>query len=157
MENKNAPNSSTADRELVITRVLNAPGELVWEVWTNPRHIKNWWGPHGFTNTIDTMEVKPGGIWEFVMHGPDGKDYKNKSIYKEIVQPERIVFEHVSSPKFLTTVTFTADGNKTLLSWHMLFETAEQFQQTVKTFKADEGLKQNIEKLEAYLQNKAVS
>jgi uncharacterized protein YndB with AHSA1/START domain len=157
MENKNVQNSSTADRELVITRVLNAPRELVWEVWTNPEHIKNWWGPNGFTNTIDTMEVKPGGVWEFVMHGPDGTDYKNKSIYKEIVQPERIVFEHVSGPKFLTTVTFTADGNKTLLSWHMLFETAEQFQQTVKTFKADEGLKQNIEKLEAYLQNKTAS
>jgi uncharacterized protein YndB with AHSA1/START domain len=151
MENKNAK-TSTADRELIITRTLNAPVELVWEVWTKPDHIKNWWGPNGFTNTIHTMEVQPGGTWDFIMHGPDGTDYKNKNIYKEIVKPERIVFEHVSAPKHLTTVTFTADGDKTLLVWHMLFETAEQFRQVVKTFKADEGLKQNVEKLEVYLQ-----
>jgi uncharacterized protein YndB with AHSA1/START domain len=110
-------------------------------------------GPNGFTNTIATMEVKPGGAWDLVMHGPDGTDYKNKKIFKEIVKPERIVFEQVSAPKHLTTVTFTADGNKTLLTWHMLFETAEQFQQVVKVFKADEGLKQNVDKLEVYLQH----
>src|SRR6476659_2119193 len=56
------------DKELTITRVLNAPIELVWEVWTNPDHIKNWWGPNGFTNTIFEMDVKPGGNWEFIMH-----------------------------------------------------------------------------------------
>jgi uncharacterized protein YndB with AHSA1/START domain len=153
MENKKEKNSSTADRALIITRILNAPRELVWEVWTNPEHIKNWWGPDGFTNTIKTMDVKPGGVWDFVMHGPDGTNYKNKDIYTEIVKPERIVFEHVSAPKHLTTVTFTAQGKKTLLTWHMLFESAEQFQQVLKIFKADEGLRQNVEKLEAYLQN----
>src|SRR5882762_2151752 len=143
--------SNTADREIRISRVLNAPRELVWEVWTNPDHIKNWWGPNGFTNTIHKMEVKPGGEWDFVMHGPDGRDYKNKSIFKEIVKPERIVFEHVSGPKFTATVTFTEVGNKTLIRWSMLFESREQFEQTVKTFGADEGLKQNIEKLNKYL------
>ena len=157
MENKNVNENNTADRELVITRILNAPRELVWEVWTNPAHIKNWWGPNGFTNTISTMEVIPGGTWELVMHGPDGTDYKNKSIYKEIVKPERIIFEHVSAPKFVATITFASDGNKTLLTWRMLFETAEEFQRTVKTFKADEGLKQNIEKLESYLQSQQMS
>jgi uncharacterized protein YndB with AHSA1/START domain len=156
MENKNVKSSDTADRELIITRTLNAPRELVWEVWTNPEHIKNWWGPNGFTNTISTMEVKPGGIWDFVMHGPDGTDHKNKSIYKEIIKPERIVFEHVTGPKFQATVTFTEEGSKTLLTWRMLFETAEEFKQTVKTFKADEGLKQNIEKLERYLKETTI-
>ena len=102
------------------------------------------------------MELKPGGIWDFVMHGPDGTDYKNKSIYKEIVKPERIVFEHITGPKFRATITFTEEGSKTRLTWHMLFETAAEFQQTVKTFKADEGLKQNIEKLERYLKETAV-
>jgi uncharacterized protein YndB with AHSA1/START domain len=150
-------NNSTADRELRIERLLNAPRELVWEVWTNPDHIKNWWGPTGFTNTIAVMEVRPGGVWEFVMHGPDGTDYKNKSIFKEIVKPERIVFDHVSGPKFTTTVNFIAEGKKTRLTWHMLFETKEQFEQTVKIFKADEGLKQNIVKLDAYLQNDSFS
>jgi len=151
MVNRNEIKNDTSDRELIITRLLNAPRELVWDVFTTPEHIKNWWGPNGFTNTIDKMDVKPGGEWEFVMHGPDGTDYKNKSIYKEIIRPERIVFEHVSGPKFIATITFTAEGNKTYLKWHMLFESAEQFQQVVKTFKADEGLKQNIVKLEEYL------
>ena len=151
MVNRNEIKNDTSDRELIITRLLNAPRELVWDVFTKPEHIKNWWGPNGFTNTIDKMDVKPGGEWEFIMHGPDGTDYKNKSIYKEIIRPERIVFEHVSGPKFIATITFTAEGNKTHLKWHMLFESAEQFQQVVKTFKADEGLKQNIVKLEEYL------
>jgi len=151
MVNRSEIKNDTSDRELIITRLLNAPRELVWDVFTKPEHIKNWWGPNGFTNTIDKMDVKPGGEWEFIMHGPDGTDYKNKSIYKEIIRPERIVFEHVSGPKFIATITFTAEGNKTHLKWHMLFESAEQFQQVVKTFKADEGLKQNIVKLEEYL------
>ncbi len=152
MQNKNENKSATADRELIISRVLNAPVELVWEVWTNPNHIKNWWGPDGFTNTISTMEVKPGGVWELVMHGPDGTDYKNKSMFTEIVKFEKIVYVHQSAPKFQATITFTKQGDKTLLLWHMLFETAEQFVQVVKTFKADEGMKQNVEKLVAYLQ-----
>jgi len=142
--------SNTAERELTISRLLNAPRELVWEVWTKAEHIKNWWGPTGFTNTIFSMEVKPGGVWDFIMHGPDGTDYKNKSIYKEIIKPERIVFEHVS-PKFIATITFEEKNGKTLLTWNMLFETKEQFEKVVKTFKADEGLKQNIVKLEDYL------
>jgi PhnB protein len=123
---------------------------LVWEVWTKAEHIKNWWGPAGFTNTIFSMDVKPGGVWDFIMHGPDGTDYKNKSIYKEIIKPERIVFEHVS-PKFIATITFEEKNGKTLLMWNMLFETKEQFERVVKTFKADEGIKQNIVKLEDYL------
>ncbi|MFP5042965.1 SRPBCC family protein [Parasediminibacterium sp. JCM 36343] len=141
----------TSDRELIISRTLNAPVALVWEVWTNPDHIKNWWGPNGFTNTIAVMDVQPGGEWDLVMHGPDGTDYNNKSIFKEVVQNERIVYEHISAPKFLTTITFTAEGDKTHLKWHMLFESKEQFEQVVKVFRADEGLKQNIEKLEKYL------
>ena len=143
--------ADSRDRELIITRLLNAPRELVWEVWTNPDHIKNWWGPDGFTNTIATMEVKAGGVWDLVMHGPDGTDYKNKSIFKEIVKPEKIVYEHITAPKFSTTITFEARENKTFLTWHMLFESKEQFIQVVKTFKADEGLKQNVSKLENYL------
>lgn len=143
--------SNTKDRELMISRKLNAPVELVWEAWTNPEHIANWWGPNGFTNTISTMDMTVGGEWNLVMHGPDGTDYKNKSIFKEIIPFKRIVYEHVSSPGFIATVDFEDQGDQTLINWHMLFETAEQFIQVVKTFKADQGLKQNIEKLEVYL------
>jgi uncharacterized protein YndB with AHSA1/START domain len=144
--------NSTADRELLITRELNAPVELVWEAWTTPEHIANWWGPNGFTNTISKMDMKPGGEWDLVMHGPDGTDYKNKSVFKEVVKHQRIVYEHITGPKFIATVEFEDRGEKTFLRWHMLFETREQFIQTVKTFKADEGLKQNVEKLGKYLE-----
>jgi uncharacterized protein YndB with AHSA1/START domain len=141
----------TPSKELTISKLINAPRELVWEVWTNPEHIKHWWGPNGFTNTIFQMDVKPGGVWDFIMHGPDGTDYKNKSVYKEVIKPEKLVYDHVSGPKFQFTVTFTEKGNKTLIAIQMLFETAEERENVVKVFKVDIGLKQNIYKLEGYL------
>ncbi|MGZ3944420.1 MAG: SRPBCC family protein, partial [Mucilaginibacter sp.] len=143
--------SSTADRELQIERTLNAPVELVWEVFTKPEHIVNWWGPNGFTNTIYTMDVRPGGEWDFMMHGPDGRDYKNRSIYREIVPLKKIVFDHFN-PNFTTTIEFETKGSQTHLKWHMLFETAELFEAVVKAHNAAEGLKQNIVKLNAYLE-----
>ena len=143
--------SNTKDRELLITRTLNAPVELVWEAFTKPDHVANWWGPNGFTNTIYTMDLRPGGLWELVMHGPDGTNYKNKSIYTEIVVNKKIVFNHFK-PDFTTTIEFEELGEQTHLRWHMLFNSAEEFIQVVKTFKADEGLKQNIGKLIVYLQ-----
>ena len=146
--------NNTADREIKMSRLLNAPIELVWEVWTDPEHIKNWWGPNGFTNTISKMNVSAGGEWNLVMHGPDGTDYKNKSVFREVIKHKKIVYEHISAPKFMATVDFERRGNSTFLKWHMLFESKEQFIQVVKTFKADEGLKQNIEKLNHYLQTR---
>ncbi len=143
-------NNETADREISISRVLNAPAELVWKVWTEPEHIAKWWGPNGFTNTINIMDMRPGGEWDLVMHGPDGTNYQNKSVFKEIIPLKKIVFEHFH-PHFFATINFERQDKKTLITWHMLFDTAEEFIQVVKTFKADEGLKQNIEKLEAYL------
>ena len=143
--------SNTQDRELFVTRKLDAPVELVWEVWTKPEHIVNWWGPNGFTNTIHMMDVRPGGEWNLVMHGPDGTDYKNKSIFREIIPFRKIVLEHVSGPRFVATIQFEQLADQTLLSWHMLFESAEEFVQVVKTHKADEGLVQNVEKLVVYL------
>ncbi|MDB6128711.1 MAG: polyketide cyclase, partial [Verrucomicrobia bacterium] len=98
MNAQNSPQSS--DREAVNTRVLNAPRERVWEAWTNPKHLARWWGPKGFKNTFEVFEPKPGGEWRFVMHGPDGTDYKNYSTFVEVVKPARIVFDHVSNPKF---------------------------------------------------------
>ena len=143
--------SSTHDRELFLSRKLNAPVELVWEAWTNPEHIANWWGPNGFTNTISTMNMIPGGEWNLVMHGPDGTDYINKSIFKEIIPFKKIVYEHISRPWILATINFEEQGDQTLITWHMLFESAEQFIAVAKAHKAAEGQKQNVEKLEAYL------
>ncbi|QKJ32223.1 SRPBCC domain-containing protein [Mucilaginibacter mali] len=145
---------NTKDRELKLTRLLDAPVELVWEVWASPEHIANWWGPEGFTNTIHHMDFRPGGDWEFTMHGPDGTDYNNKNTFVEVVENRRVVYEHVSTPKHLTTVTFEAQGDKTVLTWHMLFESREQLEQVVKVFKADVGLKQNVERMNQYLINR---
>ena len=135
------------------SRLINAPVELVWKAWREPGHIKNWWGPEGFTNTISKMEVKEGGEWIFIMHGPDGTDYKNKHIYKEIIPNKKLVLEHVSAPHFVMTVMFEAKGEQTLLHIHSGFESEEQLKQVIKVFKADEGLKQNIDRLENYLLN----
>lgn len=144
--------NNTTDREIRISRLLDAPVELVWEVWTNPEHIAQWWGPNGFTNTISKMNVTPGGEWDLVMHGPDNTDYNNRSIFTEVVKHEKLIYEHVSHPHFIATITFGKQGDKTRIDWHMLFDSAEQFIQVVKTFKADEGLKQNIDKLNRYLE-----
>jgi uncharacterized protein YndB with AHSA1/START domain len=149
MENKK---SNTHDRELIITRTLNAPVELVWEAWTKPEHIANWWGPNDFTTTISTMDMVPGGEWNLVMHGPDGTDYINKSIFKEIIPFKKIVYEHISYPWILATIDFEEQGEQTLINWHMLFESAEEFIEVVKVYKAAEGLKQNVEKLVVYLE-----
>ena len=148
---QNGKNNNSSNRELGMTRLLKAPRELVWKVWTSPEHIKHWWGPNGFTNTISEMDVRPGGVWEFIMHGPDGTDYKNKHIYKEVIKPEKLVLEHVTGPKFLMTVTFEAKGDQTLVTLHSLFESAEQLQEVIKVFKADEGMRQNVERMEKYI------
>ena len=91
--------AGTANREIVATRIYGAPRELVWRVWTDPKHIAQWWGPQGFTNTIREMEVRPGGAWRFTMHGPDGKDYPNEIVFTEVMKPERLAYDH-TAPKF---------------------------------------------------------
>jgi len=144
---------TTAKRELRITKLLNAPIDLVWEVWTKPEHIANWWGPNGFTNTIHQMDMREGGEWKLTMHGPDGTNYANRSVFREIVPQQKIVFEHFN-PHFITTVIFESKGEKTFLDWTGLFDSAEMLQTVIKAHKADEGLKQNIEKLELYLKQK---
>ncbi len=140
-------------RQLIITRLLHAPIELVWEVWTKPEHIRQWWGPTGFTNTIHKMEVKPGGEWEFIMHGPDGTDYRNKNVFKEVVPEERLVYDHVTGPIFTATVTMTRQGKNTLVTMSSLFESEEQLRKVIEVFKADEGMKQNMDRLENYVMN----
>ena len=87
--------SATGERELVFVRVLDAPREFVFDLWTDPTHIEKWWGPVGFTTTTNVMDVKPSGVWDYVMHGPDGTDYPNRSVYIEVAKPERLVFSNV--------------------------------------------------------------
>ena len=78
MDTRVAPTIDTSDREIAATRIFDAPRDLVWRAWTDPQQIVQWWGPNGFKTTTYQMEVKPGGVWRFVMHGPDGTDYQNQ-------------------------------------------------------------------------------
>jgi uncharacterized protein YndB with AHSA1/START domain len=146
-----AKSESNACREIVTTRIFDAPRELVWKAWTEPEHIKQWWGPNGFTNTIHIMDVRPGGRWSHVMHGPDGTDYKNESVYREIVKPERIVYDHVSGPTHRTTATFEEQDGKTKVTLHILFGTAAQRDKVAKEFGAVEGAKQTLGRLGDHL------
>ena len=145
-------------REFIITREFNAPRELVWEAWTNPKHVVNWWGPRGFSTTIETMDVRPGGVWKHVMRGPDGANYPNKSVFKEVVKPERIVFSHggrrAGGPgvSFVATWTFEAlAADKTRVTMRSVFHSAEARDFVVKEFGAIEGGKQTLERLAEHL------
>jgi len=149
---------NTSDREIIISRVLHAPRELVWQAWTDPKHVVHWWGPRGFTNTTKRHEFRVGGVWEHVMHGPDGANYPNKSTFKEIVPLERITFLHGGGHEegpgatFVATWTFeTVEGNKTRLTGRMVFPSAETRDFVVKEFGAIEGGKQTLERASEYL------
>jgi uncharacterized protein YndB with AHSA1/START domain len=140
---------------MIITRVIDAPRELVFKAWTDPKHVAEWWGPNGFTTTTHEMDVRPGGVWRFIMHGPDGVDYDNKIVYIEIVKPERLVYSHGSddegeSGQFETTVTFAEQGRKTKVTMRALFASVEDYEKT-KEFGAVEGGNQTLARLEAHL------
>ncbi len=132
-----ASNSATsaadiAAREITLSRVFDAPRELVFDAWTDPKHVAEWWGPRGYTNTLIEMDVRTGGVWKFVMHGPDGTDWVSKADYIEVVRPERLIYMLGDEDEgFHVTVTFTEQGDKTLLSMRMLFSTAEEREQKV--------------------------
>ena len=140
----------TLSKELRMNRIFKAPVNLMWEVWTSPDHIANWWGPDGFTTTIHKMDFQEGGEWLLTLHGPDGTNYPNKSIFKEIIPNERIVSEHFN-PHFITTVIFESLGDETRVIWSMEFDTAELREIVIKAHKADQGLKQNLDRLGEYL------
>src|SRR6202795_4626107 len=134
-ESRNA--ALVGDREIRGTRVFHAPRELVWKVWTEPEHIGKWWGPNGFTTTTHKMEVKAGGVWRFVMHGPDGRDYQNKITFEEAVRPERIVYSHGGAVdgepvQFKTTVVFEDLGRRTRIIWRADFPSATKRDRLIK-------------------------
>ena len=155
------PNNSiedTSDREIVITRDFDAPRELVWKVWTTPEHVSKWWGPRGFSTTIEFMDVRPGGEWKHVMRGPDGAEYPNHSVFMEVVEPERIVYSHGgekkggSSVRFVSTWTFDAlENNRTRLTMRGVFPSPEERDRVVREFGAIEGGKQTMERLSEHL------
>jgi uncharacterized protein YndB with AHSA1/START domain len=125
MAAKNNTTTTTTERELVMTRVFPAPRALVFKAWTEPERIKQWWGPRGFTTLSCEMDLRPGGAWRTRSRSPEGTEHAEHGVFREIVEPELLVFtqawEHADgTPKHetLVTVTFTDQGGKTLLSFH---------------------------------------
>jgi uncharacterized protein YndB with AHSA1/START domain len=110
MTDAKAAAESLADREIVLTRVFDAPRELLWDAWTDPKHVVKWWGPRGFTITIHEMDVRPGGIWNHTMHGPDGTDYPGQCVFIEVVKPERIVYSMTGEKKAKDVCSFNPPG-----------------------------------------------
>jgi len=129
---RNNPVAEAADREIISTRVIAAPRDLVFKAFSDPENLARWWGPKGFTNTFHEFDLRPGGAWRFVMHGPDGVDYPNESVFVEVVKPERIVFVnsfsdekgnvarhsmHMAWPlEILNTIGFTEQAGKTTVT-----------------------------------------
>jgi uncharacterized protein YndB with AHSA1/START domain len=134
-------------------RMLLASPREVFAAFERPEPLARWWGPEGFTNTFALFEFKPGGRWVFVMHGPNGANYPNESVFREIEPDSRIVIEHVVSPWFRLTVTLSARGDKTHLAWVQEFESpevAEKMRPLTRT--ANE---QNLDRLQAVLASQA--
>ena len=146
MTERNAEKSEEA-RTLATTRVFDAPRALVWKMWTDPEHIRHWWGPRGFTNTIEHMDVRPGGKWTFVMHGPDGTDYPNEITYREVVEPERLSYSHGPAPRFEVTVTFEERDGKTTLTMRSVFESAEILKKVIEEYGAEKGMHETLDRL----------
>jgi uncharacterized protein YndB with AHSA1/START domain len=147
------PVQSETTNEIAMTRVFDVPRELVFRMWSDPEHLAQWWGPKGFRNTIHKFDFRPGGEWNFTMHGPDGRDYANKIIYREIVRPERIAYSHVSGPLFEATATFEEEGTKTKLTMRAVFATPELRDRVAQEFGAVEGMQQTLARLDDLLAN----
>jgi uncharacterized protein YndB with AHSA1/START domain len=152
---QDAPAAATAEREIVISRVIDAPQELVFEAFSEVRHLARWWGPKGFTTTTRSFEFRAGGVWDFVMHGPDGTDYQEWITWIEITPPDRIALLHGESRDdpnaFESFLTFTPDGATTRIEMRTMFQTKAQRDMAVEKYHAIEGGQQTLSNLAAYV------
>lgn len=142
--------STTPNSEIVTTRVLNFPQELVFKAWSDPEHLKKWWGPKGFTNTFHEFDFREGGKWTFTMHGPEQGNYENDVEFIKIEQPNLIAWKRHSKPLFQILTTFeVVSENETKVVFKMLFETEEECQK-LKPYVVDKN-EENFDKLEIEL------
>jgi uncharacterized protein YndB with AHSA1/START domain len=154
MADRNPTTLVADDRSIVISRLIDAPRDLVFEAWTDPKHLSQWWGPNGFSTTTSAFDMRVGGMWRFVMHGPDGKDYRNRITFDSIKRPERLEYHHDDGGDpvlFRTTVTFDDAGGKTRLTMRALFPTKEERDRVIREVGAEEGGHQTIGRLAAYV------
>jgi uncharacterized protein YndB with AHSA1/START domain len=146
---------ATADREIVISRIIRSPRELVFEAFTEVRHLSRWWGPEGFTTTTQAFEFRVGGEWVFVMHGPDGTDYQEWICWTEIAPPDRIALRHGESRDdpnaFASVLTFAPDRAATRIEMRTVFPTQQLRDEAVEKYHAIEGGEQTLSHLAAYV------
>jgi uncharacterized protein YndB with AHSA1/START domain len=149
-----AAQTTRADREIVVSRVIGASREVVFEAFTEVRHLSHWWGPEGFTTSTRAFAFRVGGAWDFVMHGPDGTDYQEWVVWTEISPPERIALRHGAfdgdPDAFESVLTFTAEGAATRVEMRTTFPTAQLRREAVETYHAVEGGQQTLSHLAAY-------
>jgi uncharacterized protein YndB with AHSA1/START domain len=139
-----------ANREIASHRAVAAPRARVWTAWTDPALLARWWGPKGFRNTFHEFDPRPGGAWRFVMHAPDGADYPSRSVFLEVVRPERIVFRHLEPVhEFLATALFAERDGGTEIVFRMRFDSAAE-RERVESYVVDAN-EQNFDRLEALL------
>jgi uncharacterized protein YndB with AHSA1/START domain len=143
-------------RSIIGMREFDAPRELVFSAFTDPTHLARWWGPNGFTTTTSSFDLRPGGVWRFVMHGPDGRDYQNRITFEEVVRPERLVYRHgggddVEPVQLRQTITFEDLGGRTRITWRGDFPSAAKRDRVIKEYKADVGLVQTLARLAEYV------
>jgi uncharacterized protein YndB with AHSA1/START domain len=129
--------------EITITRIYDAPVSLVWDAWTDPKKVEKWWGPRGFSLTTHGKDLRPGGFWSYTMHGPDGANYENKTLYHEVEQLKRLVYDHGGNddrpPLFRVTVNFSEEKGRTKMEMSMRFSTAEIAEQMSQFIKKAGG------------------
>jgi uncharacterized protein YndB with AHSA1/START domain len=151
MENKSKTVTDTSGREIITRRLLNAPRELVFEAFTQPEHLAKWWGPNGFTITMQEFDLRPGGMWRVILHGPDGHDYPNKMMFVELVKPERIVIKHIGEePEPVShqmNILLEEQGDKTNLTLQLVFDTAAERERVVTKYNAIDGGLQTVNRL----------
>ena len=148
--------AQSTDREIVVSRVISVPRELVFEAFTEVRHLSRWWGPEGFTTTTRAFEFRVGAEWDFVMHGPDGTDYQEWISWVEIAPPERIALRHGQfrddPDTFESVITFAPDGSgETRIEMRTVFPSKELRDEAIERYHAIEGGRQTLSNLAAYV------
>ena len=129
--------------EIYISRIYDAPVKMVWDAWVDPKQVAQWWGPRGFTLTSYQKDVRPGGTWSYMMHGPDGVNYPNKTLFLEVEKYSRLVYDHGGNddqpPMFRVTVNFTEVNGKTKMEMSMALPTPEAAVEAKKFIKKAGG------------------
>ena len=153
--------SATADREMVVSRLIDAPPALVFNAWIQPKQLEQWWGPNGFKSTVHEMEVQEGGITRLVMHGPDGPDgvdYPNKFVYADVQAAKVLSYMHSDdsdsdndAATFGVSVLFEEEDHQTRVTMRSLFKTAAERDRVVKEYDAAAGADQTLERLAKFL------